>query len=151
MKLRAWVGQPPIEPRLLCLIAITVSFLLFLWWASSKPKSSEPTADKTDTAFLQLRFEHSGDLVDELDGIRIYQTYSIRCNDGKDRPVKVALLDRGLQRVGLVYNPQSTTIETSSENGTGSLGARAYTKNSTAFVSLDWFQTARKEAAAYAQ
>jgi len=90
---------------------------------------------RTDTNFLKIRYEHSNDLVQSMDGLQLYQVYSIRCNDGRDRPVKVALLDNGLQRVGIVV-----------DSGVKIDGGRAYTPSSVAFVSLAWFQKAKQAA-----
>ena len=102
-----------------------------------KTKKPMPSIeDKTDTAFIELRFETSDDLVQELGGLHLYRTYRIECNDGKIRPAKVVLLDRKLRRVGLVV------VSTASVGS----GYRVYDTRGTAFVSLDWFiSTIREE------
>jgi hypothetical protein len=119
---------------------LKVSLLLFVLGCQVKNHSAgikTPTKDdENDTFFIKLRYEHSSDLVTHLDGIELYNIYEVRSNDGKNRKVKVALLDRELNRVGIVLAESGVPVE----------GARGYDTRGAAFVTMDWFKKALEQA-----
>jgi hypothetical protein len=104
-----------------------------------RPAEKPPRkAEDTDAFFVKLRYETSGDLVDELDGFHTGHVYNLLCNDGKVRPVKVALLDRKQRRAGVVV------VQAVSKVG-GDIGGRAYDTNGVGFVTLEWLKKAVRD------
>jgi hypothetical protein len=114
---------------------VVVLGLAIGWWAWARQPVTPagPPTDGRDELMIKLRYETSDDLVPELDGFHTGQVCNVQCNDGVTRPVRIALLDRGLHRAGIIL------VQSRSPVG-GDLGAVAYDPRGMGFVSLDWLR-----------
>jgi hypothetical protein len=114
------------------LLLIVVVLVISLPKKDIFPQEKSQKED-TDTFFIKLRYETSDDLVDQLDDLSVGKIYKIKCNDGKIRDIKLALIDRKLKRVGIIALVGTNKID-------GNLGGKAYNVNAVGFVEIDWFK-----------
>ncbi len=83
------------------LMGIILAFVALLPRARPAPVITEQ--QRADETMALLRYDNTGDLVDDLAGLHRGEFRLLRFKDGVERPVRITILDRGDGTVVITY------------------------------------------------